>query len=131
VAIANDGDEPANDLRVEASPRPPFLRAGNENVDVDLAPGDSYLVRLSIFTDENATPGYNPLPIRISYQDPEQSGRTSQDLALLVMVGKNAYSVTWLLLPAGLLLLAGGYYGQRRFRGKKRRPRRTTKRSSA
>ena len=127
VAIANDGDEPANDLRVEASPRPPFLRAGNENVDVDLAPGESYLVRLSIFTDENATPGYNPLPIRISYQDPEQSGRTSQDLALLVMVGKDAYSVTWLLLPAGLLLLAGGYYGQRRLRSKKRRPRRTSK----
>ena len=119
VAIVNNGDEPANDLRVEASPRPPFLRAGNENVDVDLAPGDSYLVRLSIFTDENATPGYNPLPIRISYQDPEQSGRTSQDLALLVMVGKDAYSVTWLLLPAGLLLLAGGYYGQKKIAGQK------------
>ncbi len=130
IAIANNGDEPANELRVEASPRPPFLRAGNdmnENVDVNLAPGDSYLVRLSIFTDENATQGYNPLPITISYQDPEQSGRTSQDLALLVMVGKSAYSVTWLLLPAGLLLLAGGYYIQRRFRGKKRRPRRISK----
>jgi hypothetical protein len=129
VAIANDGDEPANDLRVEARPRPPFLRAGNdmnENVVVNLAPGDSYLVRLSIFTDENATLGYNPLPIRISYQDPEQTDRTSQDLALLVMVGMDAYSVTWLLLPAGLLL-AGGYYIQRRFRGKKRRPRRISK----
>ena len=127
VAIANNGDEPANELRVEASPRPPFLRAGNENIDVDLAPGDTHLVRLSIFTDENATPGYNPLPIRISYQDPEQTDRTSQDLALLVMVGKDAYSVTWLLLPAGLLLLAGGYYGQKRLRGKKRRPRRISK----
>ncbi len=43
-------------------------------------------MKLLVFTDENATPGYNPLPIRISYQDPEQSGQMIQELALLVMV---------------------------------------------
>jgi thiosulfate reductase cytochrome b subunit len=54
----------------------------------------------------------------------------NQELALLVMVHKNASPITWLLLPAGLLfllLLAGGYYGQRRFLGKKRKSRRITR----
>jgi hypothetical protein len=53
----------------------------------------------------------------------------NQELALLVMVHKNASPITW-LLPAGLLfllLLAGGYYGQRRFLGKKRKSRRITR----
>ena len=128
--ILNSGDEPANDLHVEARPLPPFLRAENEKGDVDLDPGSSYLVKLQVFTNVNATPGYSPLPIKISYRDPEQSGQMTQDLALLVMVNKNASSITWLLLAAGLLLLlllAGGYYGRRRFLGKKRKSRRITR----
>ena len=98
--------------------------------DVDLDPGSSYPVKLLVFTDVNATPGYSPLPIKISYRDPEQSGQMIQELALLIMVHKNASPITWLLLPAGLLLLlllAGGYYGQRRFLGKKRKSRRITR----
>jgi hypothetical protein len=130
LAILNIGDEPANDLQVEARPRPPFLRAENEKGHLNLDPGSSYLVKLLVFTDVNATPGYSPLPIKISYRDPEQSSQIIQDLALLVMVHKNASSITWLLLPAGLLLLlllAGGYYGRRRFLGKKRKSRRITR----
>ena len=130
--ILNSGDEPANDMHVEARPLPPFLRVENEKGDVDLDPGSTYLVKLLVFTDENATPGYSPLPVKISYRDPVQSGQMiqDQDLALLVMVPKNASPITWLLLPAGLLLLlllAGGYYGRRRFLGKKRKSRRITK----
>ena len=130
LAILNSGDQPANDLQVEARPLPPFLRAENEKGDVDLDPGSSYPVKLLVFTDVNATSGYSPLPIKISYRDPEQSGQMIQELALLVMVHKNASPITWLLLPAGLLLLlllAGGYYGQRRFLGKKRKSRRITR----
>jgi len=127
LAILNSGDEPANDLQVEARPRSPFLRAENEKGHLNLDPGSSYLVKILAFTDENATPGYSPLPIKISYRDPEQSSQMIQDLALLVMVHKNASSITWLLLAAGLLLLAGGLYGQRRFLGKKRKSRRITR----
>ena len=127
LAILNSGDEPANDLQVEARPRSPFLRAENEKGHLNLDPGSSYLVKILVFTDENATPGYSPLPIKISYRDPEQSSQMIQDLALLVMVHKNASSITWLLLAAGLLLLAGGLYGQRRFLGKKRKSRRITR----
>jgi len=127
LAILNSGDEPAKDLQVEARPRSPFLRAENEKGHLNLDPGSSYLVKILVFTDENATPGYSPLPIKISYRDPEQSSQMIQDLALLVMVHKNASSITWLLLAAGLLLLAGGLYGQRRFLGKKRKSRRITR----
>jgi hypothetical protein len=127
LAILNSGDEPANDLQVEARPRSPFLRAENEKGHLNLDPGSSYLVKILVFTDENATPGYSPLPIKISYRDPEQSSQMIQDLALLVMVHKNASSITWLLLAAGLLLLTGGLYGQRRFLGKKRKSRRITR----
>ena len=127
IAIENNGDEPADDLQVKASPMPPFLRAENEKGDVFLAPGDSYTMRLSVLTDENATLGLNPLRIRVTYLDPEQSGRMSQDLALFIMVRKDSYSITWLLLPAGLLLLAGGYYGQKRYRSKKRKSRRISR----
>jgi hypothetical protein len=132
LSILNSGDQPANDLQVEARALTPFLRVENEKGDVDLDPGSTYLVKLLVFTDENATPGYSPLPVKISYRDPEQSGQMiqDQDLALLVMVHKNASSITWLLLPAGLLLLlllAGGYYGRRRFSGKKRKSRRITR----
>jgi hypothetical protein len=87
-------------------------------------------VNLLVFTDVNATPGYSPLPIKISYRDPEQNDQMNQELALLVIVHKNASPITWRLLPAGLLfllLLAGGYYGQRRFFGKKRKSRRITR----
>jgi hypothetical protein len=134
LAILNSGDEPSNDLQVKARSMPPFLRVENEkgdvDLDLDLDPGSSYPVKLLVFTDENATPGYSPLPVKITYRDPEQSGQMIQELALLVMVHKNASLITWLLLPAGLLLLlllAGGYYGQRRFRGKKRKSRRITR----
>ena len=127
LMIVNSGDEPANDLQVEARPLPPFLLVKNEKRDMDLGPGVSYPVRLLVFTDENATSGYSPLPIRISYLDPEHNGQTSQDLAAIVMVHRDSSSSIWLLLPAGLLLLAVGYYGQRRFLSKKRKSRRITR----
>ncbi len=39
LAIVNNGDEPANDLQVEARPLPPFLRAENEKVRCGSGPG--------------------------------------------------------------------------------------------
>lgn len=125
LLIVNNGDEPAIDLQVETRSLAPFLWVENENVGMNLDPGGSYLVKLLVFTDAYATPGYSPLPIKISYQDSEQSGSRSQDLAVLVMVHNDESSVTWQLSLAGLLLLAGGYWGLKRFQSKKRKTRRT------
>jgi hypothetical protein len=125
LSIVNNGDEPALDLQVETRSLPPFLRAESENGSVNLDPGGSYLVKLLVFTDDNATPGYRPLPIKISYLDSEQRDQRSQELAVLVMVHNDESSVTWQLPLAGLLLLAGGYWGLKRFQSKKRKTRRT------
>lgn len=124
LSIVNNGDEPAHDLRVETRSMPPFLRVENENEQVNLDPGGLYQVKLLIFTDENATPGYSPLPVKISYLDSDEIGQRSQDLALLVMV-HNESSLTWPLSLAGLLLLAGVSYGLKRFLNKKRKTHRS------
>jgi len=121
LLIVNNGDEPAHDIRVDTRSMPPFLRVENENGQVNLNPGGSYPVKLLIFTDENATPGYSPLPVKISYLDSDGIDQRSQDLAALVMV-HNESSLTWQLSLAGLLLLlAGGSYGLKRFLNKKRK----------
>jgi len=124
LSIVNNGDEPALDLRVETRSMPPFLRVENEKGPVNLDPGGSYLVKMLVLTDENATPGYSPLPVKISYLETEDIGQRSQDLAVLVMVHNDESSVTWQLSLAGLVLLAGGSYGLIRFLNKKRKPRR-------
>jgi len=124
LEIVNSGDEPAHDLRVETRSMPPFLRVENENGQVNLDPGGLYLMKLLVFTDENATPGYSPLPVKISYLDSDETGQRSQDLAVLVMV-HNESPLTWQLSLAGLVLLAGVSYGLKRFLNKKRKTRRT------
>lgn len=124
LSIVNNGDEPARDLRVETRSMPPFLRVENENRPVNLDPGGSYPLKLLIFTDENATAGYSPLPVKISYLDSDGIDQRSQDLAVLVMV-QDESSLTWQLSLVGLLLLAGGSYGLKRFLNKKKKTHRS------
>jgi hypothetical protein len=125
LSIVNNGDEPAPDLQVETRSMPPFLRVENEKGPVNLDPGSSYLVKILVFTDENATPGYSPLPVRISYLETEEIGQVSQDLAVLVMVDDDESSVTWQLSLAGLVLLVGSSYGLKRLLNKRRKTHRS------
>ncbi|MCX6678179.1 MAG: hypothetical protein NTU95_09585 [Methanothrix sp.] len=123
VFLANRGDEPALDLEMQARPSPPFLMVENGQEKSSLAPGESALRSLSVFTDENATSGYYALPCRVSYRDGQDGGRKSQELALLIYVGEGAPS-PWLYLGAAgliLLFLAGGFWGLRRFMSGRRR----------
>ena len=123
LVLANRGDEPALDLQMQARPSPPFLMVENGREQASIAPGESALQSLSLFTDENATSGYYALPCIISCRDGQEGERRSQELAVLIYVGEGAYSL-WLYLGAAgliLLFLAGGFWGLRRFmRGQKR-----------
>jgi hypothetical protein len=115
--LANLGDEPALDLQMQARPSPPFLMVENGKEQASITPGESASQSLSVFTDENATPGYYALPCTISYRDGQDGSLRSQELAALVFVGEDAHS-QWLYLGAAgliLLLLAGCFWGLKRF----------------
>ena len=136
VVVANEGDEAAIDLRLEARVNPPFLRAGDELGNEsdekpnykDLEAGSRASFELMVLTEGNATPGYSPLPCSISYrisppeQDMDQIGKGSErreDIALLVMVEEDSYLETWMLFFAGILIiliLAEAYIYYRNFK---------------
>ena len=139
VVVANEGDEAAIDLRLEARVNPPFLRAGDElgnesdekpNYEdlKDLEAGSAASFDLLVLTDGNATPGYSPLPCSISYrisppgQDMDQIGKGSErreDIALLVMVEEDSHLGAWMLFFAGILIiliLAVAYIYYRNFK---------------
>jgi len=123
LVLVNRGDEPALDLQVQARPSPPFLMVENGKEQASIAPGESAPLSLSVFTDEDATSGYYVLPCMISYRDEQDGERRSQELAVLVFVGEDAFS-SWLHLGVAgliLLLLAGGFWGLKRFMSGRRR----------
>ena len=154
VVVANEGDEAAIDLQLEARANPPFLRAGDELENEsdekpnykDLEAGSAASFDLLVLTEGNATPGYSPLPCSISYrisppgQDMDQIGKGSErreDIALLVMVEEDSHLGAWMLFFAGILIiliLAAAYIYYRNFKrngsgrsgfGKKRKPSKT------
>ena len=154
VVVANEGDEAAIDLQLEARANPPFLRAGDELGNEsdekpnykDLEAGSAASFDLLVLTDGNATPGYSPLPCSISYrisppgQDMDQIGKGSErreDIALLVMVEEDSHLGAWMLFFAGILIiliLAVAYIYFKNFKrngsgrsgfGKKRKPSKT------
>ena len=86
--LVNRGDEPALDLQMQARPSPPFLMVENGQDQSSLAPGESALQSLSVFTDENATSGYYALPCMVSYRDGQDGQRRSQEMAVLIYVGE-------------------------------------------
>jgi hypothetical protein len=121
--LVNRGDEPALDLGMQARPSPPFLMVENSQEQASLAPGESAQLSLSVFTDENATSGYYALPCRVSYRDGQDGERRSQELAVLIYVGKAPPSL-WLYLGAAgmiVLFLAGSFWGLRRFMSGRRK----------
>ena len=134
VVVANEGDETTFDLQLKARAIPPFILAGDEVGEANetekdnknsleelessrmasLKAGSAASIELEVFTDANATAGYRPLPCSISYmispsgQERDVTGREGErkeDIALLVMVKEDSYLETWLLLPAGLLIV--------------------------
>ena len=121
--LANLGDEPALDIQMQARPNLPFLMVENGNEQVSLTPGESATQSLSVFTDENATSGYYALPYTISYRDGQDGMRRCQELAALVYVGEDAYTLWRYLGAAGLILLlvAGSLWGMKRFMSGRRR----------
>jgi len=154
VIVANEGDETAFDLWLEARANPPFLRAGDELENEsdekpdykDLEAGSAASFELMVLTEGNATPGYSPLPCSISYrisppgQDMDQIGKGSErreDIALLVMVEEDSHLEAWMFFFAGILIiliLAVAYIYYRNFKrngsgrsgfGKKRKPSKT------
>jgi uncharacterized membrane protein len=108
---------------MQARPCPPFLMVENSQEQASLAPGESAQLSLSVFTDENATSGYYALPCRVSYRDGQDGERRSQELAVLIYVGKAPPSL-WLYLGAAgmiVLFLAGSFWGLRRFMSGRRK----------
>jgi hypothetical protein len=107
--LANRGDEPAQDLQVQARPASPFLMVENRNENASISPGESIDLKISIFTDENASAGYYALPCRIDYRDGEGGEERSEEIAALIYVEtEGPYS--WLDLKSRASLLdAGGW----------------------
>jgi hypothetical protein len=122
LILVNRGDESALELQMQARPSPPFLMVENGNEQTDIAPQESAALSLTVFAEENLTPGYYALPGRITYRDGQEEQERSQDLTLLVLVGEDSSSSWHYLGGAGLvlLLLAGGFLGLRRFMGGRR-----------
>lgn len=123
LVLINRGDEPALDLQIQARPSCPFLMVENGNEQTSLAPGESAMQSLSIFTDGNATSGYYALPCTITYRDAQEESRRSQELYALVYVGEGASFLSQHLWTAGLILLilAGCLWGLKRFLSGRRR----------
>jgi hypothetical protein len=125
LILVNRGDEPALELQMQARPSPPFLMVENGNEQTDIAPQESAALSLTVFAEENLTPGYYALPGRITYRDSQEEEERSQDLTLLVLAGEDSSS-SWLYLGGAgmaLLLLAGGFLGLRRFMSGRRKMR--------
>ncbi len=117
VVLANRGDLSAFDIQMQARPIAPFLMIENGQENVSLAPGESATLKLSVFTDQNATSGCYALPCQLSYRDGQNGEPKSQDLALLICVSEQS-SIPWLYMGAAgliLLLLAVGIFALRRF----------------
>ncbi len=121
--LANRGDEPALDLQMQARPSPPFLMVENGQEQTNIAPGERASLSLSVFTDENATPGYYALPFIVSYRNGPEAERRGEDLVAIVYVGEAGHSL-WLYLGAAgliMILLAGGFLALRRLMSGQRR----------
>ncbi|RQW81606.1 MAG: hypothetical protein EHM14_00365 [Methanothrix sp.] len=121
TVLANRGDETAVDLQIKIQPLPPFVEAQNSQERLRIDPGGTVSTKLRVNADENATPGYYPLPCSISYRNGENGDERSEDLALLIHVQNDSF-LGWLTMPAaGLLLMVGGFWGGRTLLGQKKR----------
>jgi hypothetical protein len=125
ILFVNQGDAAANDLRIQASPQTPFLKAEITSVEERLEPKASTRVHLKVLVEANSTSGSYALPFTIFYRDggiPAEGGLRSEEMAALISIQRDSI-YGWLIMPlAGALLLIGGYVIIREFRkGKKKR----------
>ena len=109
LMLTNRGDEPARDLELQVSPRPPIMMVESAWVQASLPPGESAEARLSLFADENASPGYYALPCLVSYKDGLEEEKKREEKAAVIYVGQRGSS-TWIYLAGaaliGILLLS-------------------------
>ena len=62
IVLTNQGDESALDLQIQARPSAPFLMVENGQERASIAPGESAMQSLSVFTDKNAHLATMPYP---------------------------------------------------------------------
>lgn len=109
LMLTNRGDEPARDLELQVSPRPPIMMVESAWVQASLPPGESAEARLSLFAEENASTGYYALPCLITYKDGLEEGKRREEKAAVIYVGQWRSSA-WIYLAGaalvGILLLS-------------------------
>jgi len=102
LTLTNHGDEPARDLELQVRPRPPIMMVESTWVQASLSPGESAEARLSLFADENASPGYYALPCLVTYKDSLEEGKRREEKAAVIYVGQRGGSV-WIYLAGAAL----------------------------
>ena len=109
LTLTNRGDEPARDLELQVRPLPPIMMVESAWVQASLPPGESAEARLSLFAEENASPGYYALPCLVTYKDGLEEGKRREENAAVIYVGQWRSSA-WVYLAgaalAGILLLS-------------------------
>jgi len=109
LTLTNRGDEPARDLELQVRPLPPIMMVESAWVQASLPPGESAEARLSLFAEENASPGYYALPCLVTYKDDLEEGKKREQKAAVIYVGQRIRSA-WIYLAgaavAGILLLS-------------------------
>jgi len=109
LTLTNRGDEPARDLELQVRPLPPIMMVESAWVQASLPPGESAEATLSLFAEENASPGYYALPCLVTYNDGLEEGKRREEKAAVIYVGQRISSA-WIYLAgaalAGILLLS-------------------------
>ena len=123
LTLTNRGDEPARDLELQVRPLPPIMMVESAWVQASLSPGESAEATLSLFADENASPGYYALPCLITYKDALGEGKRREENAAVIYVGQRGGSV-WIYLAGAALfgiLLLSAWMAWKRLRHSRRR----------
>ncbi len=104
LTLTNRGDEPARDLELQVRPLPPIMMVESAWVQASLSPGESAEARLSLFAEENASPGYYALPCLVTYKDGLEEGKRREEKAAVIYVGQR-FSSAWIYLAGAALAI--------------------------
>ena len=123
LTLTNRGDEPARDLELQVRPLPPIMMVESAWVQASLPPGESAEATLSLFAEENASPGYYALPCLITYKDVQEEGKRREENAAVIYVGQRGSSAWVYLAGAALvgILLLSAWLAWERLRRSRRR----------
>jgi len=123
LTLTNRGDEPARDLELQVLPLPPIMMVESAWVQASLPPEESAEATLSLFAEENASPGYYALPCLVTYKDGLEEGKRREENAAVIYVGQRGSSA-WVYLAgaalAGILLLSAWLAWERLRRSRRR-----------